>query len=628
MSVGGVVSSAAAWLKGIDRPDHAPASHSIGSQVGRVMARAALILPTLGFSELILHLATRKMATAPPQAQDARASRVLAEGNEKPQAKSQLPESRGSARELEESVKAGIRFASSDEAPVTEMGGSGVRSQGSTKPDEVSSAQAKVRPELQKLLAPGSDARQELVFLQFLAKSKTSSDEVRAAAADMRDALVLDLKHQHKLVPDELRQLKEVAEGDNGRLTEARKSGGTPEAAFAKVFDASGDKVKEDAIGAAFAKVKQQVMDEVAIRTSLPGPILGRLPTEAELAQVGQGGSRSDAVEKEKQLDDLMASLSLGEDSGPEPSGVGQSKPGAKAPGRHLVYAPFAPVPGTKPLATSWEPHAKYTVTRHDGAAKPLANAKADTTVYVVCHCSARGTTVTDNADGELSARELAQRLRDDGLPKDLKKLKLYACEGGVGGTQSFAFELAAELRKLGYNDLSLYGYTSTVTSLDKDTGKKHGYDHELVTRTDEAGKQTTVAVKKEVPASTKRILIDSPALSKLTERASTARQDLVFLQFLSRSSSSPPDLKLAAAAARKDLLADLRQSNKLSDEEYAQLVRITDDDTTELNTVRGASRGEDPVASFGKVLGVSDDSIKMKEIGSRFAALRSSLAA
>lgn len=153
----------------------------------------------------------------------------------------------------------------------------------------------------------------------------------------------------------------------------------------------------------------------------------------------------------------------------------------------HVVYSPFAAdptyVPGDgsaanqakRPLGTSWEPHAKYLVVRHGDSAQPLRSVSHLTTLYVVAHCSPGSDHVSDNAGNQLTAAELAERLRQDGLTYSIKRVKLYACSGACPSNhrESFAAELLREMRRVGFAFVQLIGYDKTVSSVGADGHKQ-----------------------------------------------------------------------------------------------------------------------------------------------------------
>jgi hypothetical protein len=170
---------------------------------------------------------------------------------------------------------------------------------------------------------------------------------------------------------------------------------------------------------------------------------------------------------------------------------------------RHVVYSPFAVINGVRKLGTSWESHAKYNVVRHGDSPKPLSIVKPNTVLYIVCHCAPSSTTVADNAHNTMTADVLAQQMEDDGLTHFIKQIKFYGCSGAVGGSNSFASCLLRELRDLGYDNVEMFGYVSTVTSLDA-SGHKWGY--KTIITDGEDG--STIIFEEKVRASQMRIAI------------------------------------------------------------------------------------------------------------------------
>lgn len=142
----------------------------------------------------------------------------------------------------------------------------------------------------------------------------------------------------------------------------------------------------------------------------------------------------------------------------------------------HIVYSPF-PKPakkGVRALGTSWEKHSsKFLVVRHGDFQQALGFVKDGQTVYIVCHCSPMSDHVSDNEGNQLSAAQLALRMRLDGLSPGIKRLKLYACSGASGGVYSFASQLGLELKHAGFHSFTLYAYHTTLYSLNDVTGKK-----------------------------------------------------------------------------------------------------------------------------------------------------------
>jgi hypothetical protein len=198
-------------------------------------------------------------------------------------------------------------------------------------------------------------------------------------------------------------------------------------------------------------------------------------------------------------------SITIGSHRTPQPQTTWQSaSPSPLSDPRHVVYSPFAPINGVRKLGTSWESHSKYIVVRHGDSPKPLSIVKPDTVLYIVCHCSPSATTVADNAHNRMTADVLAQQMESDGLTHFIKKLKFYGCSGAVGGSNSFASGLLRELRDLGYDNVEMFGYVSTVTSLDA-SGHKWGY--KTIITDDDNG--NTLIYEEKVRASQVRIPIE-----------------------------------------------------------------------------------------------------------------------
>lgn len=151
---------------------------------------------------------------------------------------------------------------------------------------------------------------------------------------------------------------------------------------------------------------------------------------------------------------------------------------GGVGPQKQIVYSPFsvADAGAERLLGTSWAPHGKYEVRRHGDSPHPLAFLNPETMMYIVSHCGPGGTVVQDNNRNQLTASELAARIKSDGLSLHHRTIKLYACSGGAGGadgTPSFASQLLAHLKALGYDRLQLFAYLTTLYSLNGQTGAK-----------------------------------------------------------------------------------------------------------------------------------------------------------
>jgi hypothetical protein len=96
-----------------------------------------------------------------------------------------------------------------------------------------------------------------------------------------------------------------------------------------------------------------------------------------------------------------------------------------------------------------------------------------DYTLYIMAHCNSGKDRINNinmfTAERKmLSAVDLVRRLADDGLPEDIKHLKLYACNGGSpkGYELPFAFGLAFALKDAGFYQVIVTGYVSPLKAI------------------------------------------------------------------------------------------------------------------------------------------------------------------
>jgi len=114
-----------------------------------------------------------------------------------------------------------------------------------------------------------------------------------------------------------------------------------------------------------------------------------------------------------------------------------------------------------------------------------LAVVQSRDKLYVIGHCEAGSSVIASRESGgeRIDAKELANRLENNGLPKDRPiTIKLYSCEGGarLHSQQSFAQRLLSAIRKKkGYSLVRVQAYTKTITHKFKPTeGKFKGQVH------------------------------------------------------------------------------------------------------------------------------------------------------
>ncbi len=92
-----------------------------------------------------------------------------------------------------------------------------------------------------------------------------------------------------------------------------------------------------------------------------------------------------------------------------------------------------------------------------------LRNVKHDRQIYVFGHGNEGSDTITAMDGSSLTLAELARQLFMDGMSVSQQKLKLFSCEGGRGGNNSMAAKLKMHLRRWGYRDIAVYGYTESL---------------------------------------------------------------------------------------------------------------------------------------------------------------------
>ena len=152
-----------------------------------------------------------------------------------------------------------------------------------------------------------------------------------------------------------------------------------------------------------------------------------------------------------------------------------------------VMYCPF---PGDAVLIAAGERIVRVHNSKHkldqfrDGVTVPgtkaLKNVNRFQQVYIVAHGSHGSADIFDDSGGTLSVGDLAQQLRDQGLTTSINKVKLFCCEGGLGGINSTARQLKDAMIAKGFNDVTTYGYTLLLAqgALTEDGAKMAGnYD-------------------------------------------------------------------------------------------------------------------------------------------------------
>lgn len=109
-----------------------------------------------------------------------------------------------------------------------------------------------------------------------------------------------------------------------------------------------------------------------------------------------------------------------------------------------------------------------------DASLSQISKCKDDDVVYVAAHCSKGSKTVADNGKGELDATQLTELMLKDGVPANIKKIKLWVCEGAAG-TDSFAEQFYKTAVNPGkkFPKAEVTGYTKSLKTLDTNGNKR-----------------------------------------------------------------------------------------------------------------------------------------------------------
>ena len=91
-----------------------------------------------------------------------------------------------------------------------------------------------------------------------------------------------------------------------------------------------------------------------------------------------------------------------------------------------------------------------------------------------------------------LDAGALARRLRDEGLTRTIRKIKLWASYSGSGGDDSSAAQLKAALVAQGFTRVAVYGYTKALGDFARD-------GHKVAADVDAVGDPVTTYAAKSV---------------------------------------------------------------------------------------------------------------------------------
>ncbi|EXF94065.1 hypothetical protein HK44_003605 [Pseudomonas fluorescens HK44] len=115
-------------------------------------------------------------------------------------------------------------------------------------------------------------------------------------------------------------------------------------------------------------------------------------------------------------------------------------------------------------------------------------------TLYIMGHCNIGRKYISNinmfiGGRVELSAQELTFRMQEDGLPRNIKNVKLFACNGGAidpsvtgSALDSYGARLYWSLTTRGFDNVKLTAYTVPLmaATVDLRTGHKRAFDGSL----------------------------------------------------------------------------------------------------------------------------------------------------
>lgn len=84
--------------------------------------------------------------------------------------------------------------------------------------------------------------------------------------------------------------------------------------------------------------------------------------------------------------------------------------------------------------------------------------------LYIITHGSPGSDSIFATDGRAMNVTDLAKQLRDEKLTVAIKKVKLYACHGGLDGANSTAKKLKDAMVAAGFTDVSVYGYLTFMT--------------------------------------------------------------------------------------------------------------------------------------------------------------------
>ncbi|MFT8245686.1 hypothetical protein [Roseomonas sp. BN140053] len=117
-----------------------------------------------------------------------------------------------------------------------------------------------------------------------------------------------------------------------------------------------------------------------------------------------------------------------------------------------LLYSPFGTMPDFTRFRQAWGISSPPDIRVHNGRQKVLATLR-DGTPFIVCQVAGTGQHVTD-AKAQLTPAQLAQRIKEDGLPASCRALNFCSLTGN--GAAFVASQLLRSLRDAGYADLAI----------------------------------------------------------------------------------------------------------------------------------------------------------------------------
>lgn len=92
---------------------------------------------------------------------------------------------------------------------------------------------------------------------------------------------------------------------------------------------------------------------------------------------------------------------------------------------------------------------------------------------YIVGQINAiGGNRLYGTPDSSIGLVELASQLRDEGLTRRIRKIKLWVSNGGAGGLDSTASQFKAALQAAGFQRTAVYGYSKPLMDFVRDGHK------------------------------------------------------------------------------------------------------------------------------------------------------------